>query len=191
MGTLMRTGETIIGTDAGALRVRTVRRMPEDKRWSKEAVNNIKGTPWAPSGDEEEKPIGVRIDLPGVGGQPDLPPPMQEGPAMATGRSTSSCTELRQDASGVMPFDAERRAPSRTTNAAGKGWRRRWPPLQREPRASRGRRGGAAPTTLKGEARGSSLRRRLGPLCLRPRPRRQPLLMGPLLVPLPRGRMRS
>ena len=83
LGTLMRIGETIIGTELGALRARTVRRLPEDKRWSKVAVNKLKGTPWAPAGDDEEKPIGVRIDLPPGEEQQGLPPPMAEGPSVA------------------------------------------------------------------------------------------------------------
>eukprot|EP00972_Heterocapsa_arctica_P089384 13178339-Heterocapsa_arctica.AAC.1 len=81
--TSRRTGETIIGTDEGALWARTVRKMPEDKRWSKDAVSNLKGTSRAPASDDEEKLIGVRIDLPAGEERQGPLPPMLDGRAAA------------------------------------------------------------------------------------------------------------
>ena len=49
LGALTRTGEAIIGTETGAVRVRAIRRLPDDKRWDKDDIGKIVGTPWAPA----------------------------------------------------------------------------------------------------------------------------------------------
>ena len=44
-----------MGTTRGVVKCRTVNRMPEDQRWSKQRVLELKGFPWAPV-------PGVRVD---------------------------------------------------------------------------------------------------------------------------------
>ena len=83
LGTLTRTGETVIGTSEGVTRARTVRRLPADKRWSAKALDELKGTPWAPAGDDEEAPIGIRVELPGAGGAARPMPMNPEVPLQA------------------------------------------------------------------------------------------------------------
>ena len=56
--------EVVVGTEHGAVRVRTVRRLPEEDRWDAKFIESIVGTPWAPDGRGEDKPIGVKISLP-------------------------------------------------------------------------------------------------------------------------------
>ena len=49
-------GEYMVVTEEGAYKTRTMRRMPFEERWSKEAVENLKYTPWRvkdPSDDRE------------------------------------------------------------------------------------------------------------------------------------------
>ena len=48
MGVIERTQETIIGTHQGVVKRRIVNRLPEDQRWSKDLLRNVRGTPWAP-----------------------------------------------------------------------------------------------------------------------------------------------
>ena len=40
--------ENLVGTEKGVIKCRTVRRMPEEQRWNKELVPNMKGSPWEP-----------------------------------------------------------------------------------------------------------------------------------------------
>ena len=52
LGVRDESGETLIGTDDGVIRCRTVRRKGSDEeRWSLTQVQNMKGTPWAPEPD--------------------------------------------------------------------------------------------------------------------------------------------
>eukprot|EP00972_Heterocapsa_arctica_P012602 1852439-Heterocapsa_arctica.AAC.1 len=61
---------------------RATRRLHEDKRWGKEAVSLLKGTPWAQAGDDEEKPIGTPIDLLAGEERRGLPPQRPDGPSV-------------------------------------------------------------------------------------------------------------
>eukprot|EP00972_Heterocapsa_arctica_P106665 15711023-Heterocapsa_arctica.AAC.1 len=53
--------------------------MPEDKRLSKDAVSNLKGTSWASASNDKEKMIGVRIDIPAGEERQGAQPPMSDG----------------------------------------------------------------------------------------------------------------
>ena len=48
LGTNERTEESLIGTNKGVVRARTVRRLTETERWDHEMINNIRGTPKYP-----------------------------------------------------------------------------------------------------------------------------------------------
>ena len=64
LGVIPHTGEFILGTDMGAVRARTVRRVPEPDRWDSAGIKWIAGTLWAPNGDDSEGPIAIRITRP-------------------------------------------------------------------------------------------------------------------------------
>ena len=63
IGILRRSNEYLVaGPDGVAVRARTIRRMKPESRWSRSALDNIKGTPWAPvDGDREEEVPTVHI----------------------------------------------------------------------------------------------------------------------------------
>ena len=48
MGCDMRSGEHLVGRDNGVFRVATIRRKPLDRRWSRDRVKAMRGTPKAP-----------------------------------------------------------------------------------------------------------------------------------------------
>ena len=49
LGIKDESGEVIIGTKEGAIKVRTIRRKgTKAERWNKEEFNAMKGTPWEP-----------------------------------------------------------------------------------------------------------------------------------------------
>ena len=80
VGVVPRTGEVIVLTPEGAIPVRTVHRLSEDKRWDVEFINKVKGAPWdfkATAGDGiAEGVIPERPDQP-----PDVQGPPEEQPA--------------------------------------------------------------------------------------------------------------
>ena len=45
-GIVPRIGELVVPTPEGAIPVRTIRRLFQDKRWDAEFVSRTKGTPW-------------------------------------------------------------------------------------------------------------------------------------------------
>ena len=60
LGTSSKNGESIVGTEEGAVGARTVRRLPAEKRWDSDAIGKLKGLPWAPAGEQEEAaPVAV------------------------------------------------------------------------------------------------------------------------------------
>ena len=65
LGVESRTGENRIGTESGIVKCRSVRRKPEEERWSATALKALTGAPWDPSpgnatqqGDTVAKPLG-------------------------------------------------------------------------------------------------------------------------------------
>lgn len=48
LGVIERTEESTIGTNNGIVKCRTINRLPENQRWDKEKVLNLKGSPWSP-----------------------------------------------------------------------------------------------------------------------------------------------
>ena len=68
-----RSNEDLVGTEQGVVRASVVKKVPEDERWCKESVMNIKGSPWKPrievEGEEDEG-----------GDQEDREGPREEGP---------------------------------------------------------------------------------------------------------------
>ena len=54
------TAEMIVGSTAGVFRTRTVRRIPMEKRWSKENLKFVNGVPWRKS-DEDPNVDGEKM----------------------------------------------------------------------------------------------------------------------------------
>ena len=56
-------GEIIIGTSDGVIKVRSVRRKPtHEERWNEVQINEMKGTPHEPTPGRDTDLIGVRIE---------------------------------------------------------------------------------------------------------------------------------
>ena len=63
LGINMTSSEAIIGTELGIVKARTVRRVPEESRWSAEAIEKISGVPWKPYGHVEDDKIYTRVPV--------------------------------------------------------------------------------------------------------------------------------
>ena len=60
MGSCIRSGEPLIGTNEGVFRAGQVRKVAEDVRWNKESVNAVKGCPHEPVPGKGRTPPHVR-----------------------------------------------------------------------------------------------------------------------------------
>ena len=61
-----RTGEHIIGTEKGVVKAYTVKRRPEEERWSLEELNGMRGTPGKPTPGSSDIRIPVRVRVPEI-----------------------------------------------------------------------------------------------------------------------------
>ncbi len=122
LGVLQSSNELLVATDAGVVKVRTIKRLPDDRRWDAEAVLAIKGTPWAPVDGATTAPVPVAVHFPVYEG--NLPPAVDRDPAVevramrlqkadfeAHGFSDGcrGCVALRRSAHGI-PHTAACRA---------------------------------------------------------------------------------
>ena len=69
-----------MATAAGVVKVRTIKRLPEDRRWDADAILGIKGTPWAPIDGATSAPVPVAVHIPVHEG--NIPPPVDRDPAV-------------------------------------------------------------------------------------------------------------
>ena len=78
VGIVPRTGEFVVLTPEGAVLVRTVHRLSDDRRWDAEFVSQVRGTPWdfkSSAGEGiEERVIPERTDSLPLDPPVDLPP---------------------------------------------------------------------------------------------------------------------
>ena len=74
LGIRDETGESIIGTSAGVIKARDIKRCgsPEE-RWNLQAVRLIQGTPWETIPGRQHDGIPVRVKLPEEGSSPPEP----------------------------------------------------------------------------------------------------------------------
>jgi hypothetical protein len=129
LGVLQSSNELLVATDAGVVKVRTIKRLPDDQRWDAEAVLAIKGTPWAPVDGATTAPVPVAVHFPVYEG--NLPPPVDRDPAVqvramrlqkadfeAHGYSDGcrGCVAVRRSAQGI-PHTAACRARMETAMA--------------------------------------------------------------------------
>ena len=63
-GVREESGETLIGTREGVIKVRTIRRKAGAARSSKELMDAVKGTPWEPVPGRHSTGIPVKIGVP-------------------------------------------------------------------------------------------------------------------------------
>ena len=63
IGIKEESGEVLIGTTEGVIKVRTVRRKPEVNKWNVEMFKGMKGLPWepVPGRDSNEPPICIKV----------------------------------------------------------------------------------------------------------------------------------
>ena len=79
IGVRVDTNEKLVATEEGCHVAQSVRRKPLDERWSAEALEKIRGTPWepipkGPDRTELPYPLEIRPDT------PEAPQPAPEGP---------------------------------------------------------------------------------------------------------------
>ena len=55
LGKRWGSGEHVIGTPDGIVRSRGIRKLPREDAWDWEALHAVKGTPWDPTGDEDNE----------------------------------------------------------------------------------------------------------------------------------------
>ena len=78
LGVIARTQETLIGTDVGVVKCRTVNRLPDNERWNAKQVLCMKGAPWEPVPGKADRRVPVAIDSRGNGVQPTDEDEVQE-----------------------------------------------------------------------------------------------------------------
>ena len=103
LGARAQTDECIIGAAEGVVRARSIKRLPGAERWRAEEVLSIKGTPWAPGGDEVEQAIPVRIDRPIEQLPADQIPPQPEMAITARRTYLRKCDFLKHGYSEQCP----------------------------------------------------------------------------------------
>ena len=66
-----RSDEAIIGTDQGAVKARTIRRLPKEQRWDAEAINRLRGSPRrpVPGVESDHLPTDTAVSLPPGAGE--------------------------------------------------------------------------------------------------------------------------
>ncbi|CAK0856358.1 unnamed protein product [Prorocentrum cordatum] len=77
LGPALRTDEVYIGTELGALRARTFKRLTVEQRADKALLNSLVGEPWAPVPTDmevDEVPVAIEIRAPVPAPAGDLPP---------------------------------------------------------------------------------------------------------------------
>ena len=122
LGVLQSSNELLVATDAGVVKVRTIKRLPDDRRWDAEAVLAIRGSPWAPVDGATTAPVPVAVHFPVYEG--NLPPAVDRDPAVEVramrlqkadfeahgfGDGCRGCVALRRSAHGI-PHPAACRA---------------------------------------------------------------------------------
>ena len=68
-------GDHIIGTAAGCLKTKDLRRKPQEDRWRSEDMKKMKGTPWEPVPGHPDRELKSRVVM---REEPILPPPQAE-----------------------------------------------------------------------------------------------------------------
>ena len=71
LGVKSRSDEAIIGTDPGAVKARTARRLPKEQRWDADAINRLRGSPRrpVPGVESDHLPTDMAASLPPGAGE--------------------------------------------------------------------------------------------------------------------------
>ena len=64
LGMVLETSEKLIGTPEGIIKVRSINRCPEDRRWDVGEIEKIVGTPWKPYVNLEDDRLKARVPAP-------------------------------------------------------------------------------------------------------------------------------
>ena len=90
LGHARGSNETLVGTREGVVRAWAIKRMPEEERWSAEAIKGMKGTPARPNPQMPGNDVPVQIHVP-----IDLGEAMPEGPPPARNEEAGRRTYLK------------------------------------------------------------------------------------------------
>ena len=71
LGHARKSNEVMIGTANGVIRAWSVRRMPDDKKWNRELIKNLKGTPQKHNPNMPGAEVRIDVAVP----EPQFPPP--------------------------------------------------------------------------------------------------------------------
>ena len=77
LGLVRRSNEYIVADASGAaIKTRSMKRLPADKRWDRQMMDALAGTPWAPLDGVHSQPIPVEVPpaKPAVGVEVPAPP---------------------------------------------------------------------------------------------------------------------
>ena len=75
VGMMRKTNEFLVaGEDGAVVKARSIKRLSLSNRWSKEWVDRIKGTPWAPVDGVREKEVPAHIAVPRLAADAIVPP---------------------------------------------------------------------------------------------------------------------
>ena len=78
LGIKINTGERVISTADGIIKVRSIRRKLESERWNSEECDLVKRFPWRPYENSEEDQVHIRVPLPVTPPQrPEIKEPVQ------------------------------------------------------------------------------------------------------------------
>ena len=64
LGIRDRSGEIIVGTAGGCIKVRSIRRRPEGERWNKEGWHGMRGVPWEAVPGHPDRELKSKVLLP-------------------------------------------------------------------------------------------------------------------------------
>ena len=74
LGIENRTGEVRIGTESGVIKCRSIRRKPEEEKWSVATLKALKGSPWDPSPGSESQQGDTVVKTPGQSTEEEVEP---------------------------------------------------------------------------------------------------------------------
>ena len=97
LGVILRTNEVIVGTDAGVVKARSIRRLAMDKRWDRDFVSKVRGCPRKPVPGHNTDRIPIRINN---NGEPEV----DEGVEQCVGQTDAGAQDAVVETVRNVPF---------------------------------------------------------------------------------------
>ena len=76
MGILEESGENIIATADGCIKVRSIRRKAPEDRWSNALLDQVKGSPWEPVPGHPDREIKTKVMIATPAAEMEVPEPV-------------------------------------------------------------------------------------------------------------------